>query len=170
MDPQDFRQRIGQIYRDLERYTYYELLNLRPDADLPGIRQAFHRLALTLHPDRYQTHPDPVLRQQVYAIYKRMTEAYRVLTSREGRVLYDSSLATGKRRLMERERRMSALYQAEQAIADPQARKFFLLARDSEHRGDLKGARINYKFARDLVGDHPEIVKRLQALDERESH
>ena len=58
MGADPFKERIELIYRDLERYTYYELLNLTPDAPPDQIRSAFHRMAMMVHPDRF--HPGGV--------------------------------------------------------------------------------------------------------------
>ena len=94
------RERIAQIHRDLEQYSYYELLNIDANAAADDVRQAFHRMALGLHPDRYQAAADPALQQQVYAIYKRITEGYRVLMEPQLRREYDDALQLGQRRLV----------------------------------------------------------------------
>ena len=169
MDQARFKARIAQIFSDLEAYSYYELLKVEIDAGPDEIRSAFHRMALSMHPDRYQGHADQELRQQLYAIYKRVAEGYRTLMDPRTRQQYDEGLAGGARRLVQTERRSAGPKAAEDAIDDPQARAFFRLAEDALRRGDLKSARLNYKFAADLVGDHPLILERVAELDEREA-
>jgi curved DNA-binding protein CbpA len=95
-----FKARIEQIYADLDRYSYYELLNLTPDATPDQIRAAFHRMALSVHPDRYQQSVDQELRHKIYTIYKRMTEGYRVLMEPRDRRAYDEELPGGQMRLV----------------------------------------------------------------------
>lgn len=165
MDEVQFKKRIDQIYSDLDRYSYYELLNLTPQALPDAIRAAFHRMALSVHPDRHQYSDDTDLREKVYAIYKRIAEGYRVLMDAESRKEYDEGLSQGQWRLNKVERKKSGPQREEATIDHPQAKKFFLLALDAERRGDLKGARLNYKFALDLVGEHPTIKEHLQRLE-----
>ncbi|MBK8480876.1 MAG: DnaJ domain-containing protein [Proteobacteria bacterium] len=158
------RERITQIHRDLEQYNYYELLNVGATAAADEIRQAFHRMALGLHPDRYQAVPDAALKRQVYAIYKRITEGYRVLMEPPLRREYDEALTQGQRRLVKTERTKQAAPRKGDSIANPQARKYFTMAQEAERKGDKKNARLYYKFASDLGGDDPVIAERLAAL------
>lgn len=153
MDPDQFKDRINQIYDDLERYSYYELFNLTPQATPDDIRQAFHRMATLVHPDRFEQHQDQDLRRQVYEIYKRMTEGYRVLMDPSDRKAYDAGLARGEIRLVRTGRKITGPKLQEEAIDNPQAKKFFNLAQDAERRGDLKGAQMNFKFALDMAGE-----------------
>jgi len=166
MDVDQFRARIAQIHRDLDAYTYYDLLKVGAQATPDEIRAAFHRMALSMHPDRYQTHPDPSLKKELYVIYKRVAEAYRVLMDDEARRNYNAGLAEGKRRLVQKERKRSGPKRKEQSIDNPQARKFFMMGQDAERRGDKKNARMNYKFALDLAEDHPLIREKFDALAE----
>lgn len=166
MDPAQFKARIDQIHADLDQYSYYELLNLSTDAAPDAIRAAFHRMALSMHPDRYQTHPDAELRSKLYEIYKRVTEGYKILSDSRTRKEYDQGLAEGQLRLVRTERKKSGVLREEEAIESPQARKFFLLAQTAERRGDFKGARLNYKLALNMAADHPVIQAHLRRLDE----
>ncbi|MCC6751611.1 MAG: J domain-containing protein [Deltaproteobacteria bacterium] len=168
MDEEQLKARIGQIHADLEDYTYYELLNLDPAASPDDVQAAFHRMALSMHPDRYQTHADGELRRQIYAIYKRVAEAYRVLMDPESRKAYGEALGRGEKRLAQVERQRTGPKRAEDTIDHPQGRKYFLMGQEAERRGDKKTARLHYKFAKDLVGDHPTVLARLAALDAAE--
>ncbi len=167
MDPAQFKARIDQIFADLERYSYYELLNLQAGAGPDEIRAAFHRMALSMHPDRYQASEDQELRTKLYAIYKRITEGYKVLTDSPLRREYDDGLARGQLRLVRTERKTTGPRPAAAAASfeNPQAKKFFDLAVAAERRGDFKTARLNYKFATDLCGEHPAIKERIEKLD-----
>jgi len=168
MDEAQFKARIEQIFADLDRYSYYELLNLTADAPPDTIRAAFHRMALSMHPDRFHGHEDLELREKVYVIYKRMTEGYRTLMDSASRKEYDQAVAAGQLRLEKTDRRKPTLKRTEDAIEHPKARKFFQLAEEAERRGDLKGAMINYKFAKNLIGDHPLIDARIAKIEEKQ--
>lgn len=164
MDPTQFKARIDQIHHDLERYSYYELLNLPATATPDEVRSAFHRMASLVHPDQFAQHPDPQLRQKVYAIYKRMTEGYRVLMEPKDRKAYDEGLADGIQRLTRTERKVSGPTRKADAIDNPKAKQFFTMAQDAERRGDLKNAKINYKFALDMAPEHPVIGQHLERV------
>jgi len=168
MSSEQFRTRIEQIYADLERYSYYELLNLTPEAAPDQIRAAFHRMALSIHPDRYQQHEDLELRKMIYAIYKRMTEGYRVLTEPSDRRAYDEGLQQGQTRLMRTQRKVTAFKRAEDGIEHPKARQFYMMGQDAMRRQDFKGARLNFNFALNLSPDHPVVVAALGELDQKE--
>jgi len=165
MDSAQFAARIEQIYRDLDAYTYYELLNLPPEALPDQIQQAFHRMALMMHPDRHAGSQDAQLRSKLYVIYKRVSEGYRVLMNHQTRAEYHHALERGERRLVKKERQQKRLKRKEDQISHPRAKKFFSMAEDAARRGDKKGAEINYKFALDLLGEeHPLIMQRLADL------
>ena len=164
MDAEAFRGRVAQIWAQLDAYTYYELLKVPQTASPDQIRASFHRMALTMHPDRYHQHADGNLRDQLYAIYKRLTEAYRVLMSDAERRRYDDGLLAGKRRLEQTSRPRQGPKAVDEGIDNPQAKKFFKLAQDAERRGDTKGARLNYGLALNMLGQHALIEERLAAL------
>lgn len=165
MDRQQLIARIEQIYAQLDEYTYYQLLNLAQNTAPDEIRRAYHRMALSLHPDRHANERDAQLKDKVSTIYKRIAEGYRVLMDHQKRQEYDTLLTQGSKRLVKAERPRVGPTRPEMAIDNPQARKFFLLAQNAQHSGDTKGARLNYKLAMGLVGEHPLIMERLAALD-----
>jgi hypothetical protein len=83
----------------------------------------------------------------------------------EQRAEYLQALQRGERRLVKKERKREGPKRVEQAIKNPQAKKFFTMALAAERRGDLKTAKLNYKFALDLEPDHPTILERKEAVD-----
>ncbi len=165
MDPAQFKSRINQIFKDLDSYNYYELLNLTPDANGEEVQNAFHRMAISLHPDRHNTSQDLVLKSKVHTIYKRIAEGYRVLIKPDSRQEYDAGLAEGQLRLVKTERKKSGPENPEDSITHPQAKKFFIMGLEAEREGNLKNARLNYKFASDLIGEHAEIKSRMEWID-----
>jgi molecular chaperone DnaJ len=62
---------------------YYELLGVRPNANLDEIKSAYRQLALKYHPDR---NPGD---QSAEEEFKRVSEAYQVLSDPEKRKIYD---------------------------------------------------------------------------------
>ena len=154
---------VGQD-ADLERYSYYELLNLTPEASFDDIQQSFHRMALAMHPDRHSTNPDKDLKKKLHVIYKRVTEGYRVLSDTESRREYEMSLEKGELRLVRKEKKK--IVHPEDAIDNHQAKVFYKLGLEAEDKGDLKTAVLNYKFVMDLVGEHPDVKPRFDMLND----
>lgn len=65
--------------------TYYNILNIQPDASLQDITTAYRKLAKILHPDVCQS-PD------AEELFKAVNEAYQVLRDPDKRKEYDASL------------------------------------------------------------------------------
>ena len=72
----------------LDRVSYYELLGVQPDAGADALRRAYQAFAANFHPDAHM-HRDADERASVNAIFKRGTEAYRVLADSTLRDRYE---------------------------------------------------------------------------------
>ncbi len=164
MDQEQFKARIEQIHRDLNQYSYYELLNLQPNATADQIRAMFHRMALSMHPDRHHTSEDSDLRKKLYVIYKRVSEGYRVLMDPDNRQEYDAMLQEGELRLVRKEKKAAGGPLPENQIKDHNARRFFVIGLKAEREGDLASASLNYKFALDMEPDSSVIQERMRRV------
>jgi len=67
--------------------TYYDILNVRPDATEPEIKSAWRKKMHECAPDKRIGEDDTV--------FKQVEEAYKVLGNREKRKEYDLSLRSG---------------------------------------------------------------------------
>lgn len=147
-----------QVYPALDRYTYYQLLRVDPRADTSTIRASYYKIAAQLHPDRYNNLVDPDTRDRLETIYARINEGYRVLMNGEKRAAYDAGLARGKlRETAERPLKRNI----EDALAHPEAKKFFKLGMVCFNNRDWKGAVMNFNFARTFEPDAPVIAEKL---------
>lgn len=77
--------------------TYYEILNVPPDAETAVIRAAFRTLIGKYHPDKFRGDPAEADR-----IAKLINEAYAVLSHASSRVAYDTDLRARAARRQER--------------------------------------------------------------------
>lgn len=68
------------------RRTHYEILGVKRDADPEEIKRAYRRRVLQVHPDRHPGDP------RAAAKFKRVTEAYEVLSDPGRRRVYDRTL------------------------------------------------------------------------------
>ena len=72
-------------------HDYYQILGLPKDASLPNVRKRFRQLALQYHPDRNPGNPTSE------ETFKRVAEAYHVLSDPYRRRLYDHEGRQGLR-------------------------------------------------------------------------
>jgi curved DNA-binding protein CbpA len=150
-----------QVYPGLDRYTYYQLLRVSPEADAGAVRASYYRIAAQLHPDRYHKLPDPVIRNQLESIYARVCEAYRVLVNPTKRATYDRGLAQGQMRHEAGDRPAQGPKNPEDAIGNPQSKKFFRLGMMCLGQKDWKGAAMNFNFAKTFEPNSPVIAEKL---------
>lgn len=79
-----------EVLRELQdgdgNYEYYALLNVGQNADQDEIRRSYHRLCRIYHPDRYQ---DERKQRTATEFFRRIQEAYKVLSDPRTRSIYD---------------------------------------------------------------------------------
>lgn len=80
----------------LDDLSYYDLFRVAPAASFDEVRLGFHVFCETFHPDAHMSRP-PGEREAVSRIFKRGTEAYRILSEPQLRSLYDQAIAQGGR-------------------------------------------------------------------------
>ena len=146
---EEVQTRIEALYEGLDRVDYYEVLGVDPRADYPEIRSRFHDRAQTYHPDRFLQARHDDLRPRLYQVYKRMTEAYRVLSDPRLRVAYDACRAQGEHRLTPDLRNRRAT-EDERALKNPLARLYLASGRAKLAAGDPLGAQIDAELALSL--------------------
>ncbi len=71
--------------------NYYEILGVSPDATYEEIRKAYLRLAMKYHPDK----APPGKRKEYEEKFKKINEAYEVLSDPSKRKLYDTYVKYG---------------------------------------------------------------------------
>lgn len=65
---------------------YYEILGLSRACNDDEIKKAYRKLAIKWHPDKHQ---DEAMKKQAEEIFKKVGEAYEVLSDKEKRAHYD---------------------------------------------------------------------------------
>lgn len=116
----------------VEQLNYYQILKIETGANAMELRQAFHRESRSFHPDTVYHLPDSPLKDAVFRISKRITEAYVVLRDSRKRAQYDKGLAdSGGKKLRyteesEQEKKQAQKKaQEEQIGTTPQGRKAY---------------------------------------------
>ena len=144
---------------------YYTLLGIDSAASVDRVRKAFHLFARKYHPDNFSLSGQPK-QERAEEIYRRGTEAYRVLLDPVKRASYDKGLEQGHTR-----------YSAEHAdhekkgkprggqvvVNSPRARTFYATARRAIAAKDWNQAKLNLKLAlqhdSENVGLKAELAK-----------
>ena len=83
MDPS-----IAQWMAVLDKVSHYELLGVHPNAGADALRKAYQGFAANFHPDAHM-HRTSMERDSVSRIFKRGTEAYRILSDPQLRQKYE---------------------------------------------------------------------------------
>lgn len=157
----EIRLVVEELYAGLDVLPYHVFLGVDRDADGDALREAFHHRARRFHPDRFYALEDPELRTRVYAVYKRIAEAYRVLGDPELRREYEEQRRQGAIRLDKRER-AGAPKRPEDTLTNPNAKKYYDLALEAERRNDARGARLNLQLALQFDPNNPLLKEKLE--------
>jgi curved DNA-binding protein CbpA len=165
MEVQDpLESEITSLHDGLPRLTYYDFLGLRPGCDYVAIREAFYARAQQYHPDRFVAARSEATKRAAYAVYKRMSEAYSVLSDPHLRIAYDEARLRGELRLSEvaRARRLSA---DERQLANQFARIYLRSAQAKLERREVRAAWIDVQLGLSLE-DAPPLRDLLHRIEQ----
>jgi curved DNA-binding protein CbpA len=163
--------RIAQWDEVLDDANYYEVLGVLPIASPETIRDAYREFALAFHPDLHAEASVETL-SKVQRIFRRGSEAYRVLSDAQLRVRYDMGVEAGKLRMD-----LGALPKRSPSLAPGATRALPDLCKTAAAKicakkaaraideGDLSTARDAVKQAIEFDGFNPELEERLEALE-----
>lgn len=139
---------IDQLYSELDRSTYYHLLQVPDTAHEAQIRTAYYTLVARLHPDLYAETLDRPTREKLVSVYSRLVEAYRCISDGARRELYDRGLREGRLRFSPEEEKLSGVKRDPiTELKNENAKRFFKLAMEAMRTGNAKSAVMNLKFA-----------------------
>ena len=98
-------------------------------------------------------------------VYARIAEGYRVLGDGRKRAAYDAGLAQGQVRLDGAEREKKGPRAPEEALQNPQAKRFVRLGLQAQQAGDIKGAVMNFRFAKSFEAASEVIAELLDKAE-----
>jgi DnaJ-class molecular chaperone len=168
---------IRQWLAALDSISYYELFRVPPEAPSDAIRDAFHKFAESFHPDGHHWR-HPTEQAQIGYIFKRGTEAYRVLSDPQLRKRYDEALANGILRpesLIVEPDGSRAPGQGGAAggsgrlsdkVRNPGARPFVLRVEELAKKGDPQQAKLQLVMAMHMDAKNPALEAYAKELDE----
>jgi curved DNA-binding protein CbpA len=156
----------------LDNVTYYTLLGAEAGASPDDIKQAFHVFAETFHPDAHTGRP-PAQREAIGRIFRRGTEAYRVVSDPVLRGQYDASLAEGmppsiasrRSSLPPARERPAGPKTLADALRSPTARPFARRAEELAKAGDYKQAKLQLTMARHHEPQNEALEEFLKTIE-----
>ncbi len=171
---------IRQWLAALDSISYYELFRVERETTFDGIRDAFHKFAESFHPDVHQWR-HPTEQAAIGYIFKRGTEAYRVLSDPQLRIRYDEALSNGILRPESlvvdidgvRSKSMSpgggaasASTRLSDKVRTPNARPFVLRVEELAKKGDPQQAKLQLVMAMHMDPKNPALEAYGKELDE----
>lgn len=90
--PKTIKDRIEEYDRNLDRWTYYDLLYITRSATSDDIKRSYRKLVQLMHPDRYGIDLDSDYKQKLERIFNEINHAYNLLLDESERIKYDQSL------------------------------------------------------------------------------
>jgi len=95
----DFWAHVERLSKALAETSYFELLNIEPDASVLDLTAAYHRALKRYHPDQHMmSGSNREKEQQLARICARIGEGYRVLSKQSTRLTYIQALNRGEMR------------------------------------------------------------------------
>jgi tetratricopeptide (TPR) repeat protein len=87
-EPDEFIQRINELYDKLGNIGYYEILGLNEDASVNEIKKTYYRMAKEFHPDKH-FYLDTDMKGKLSLIFSYITSAYSTISNPQKRQDYD---------------------------------------------------------------------------------
>jgi DnaJ-class molecular chaperone len=161
--PAEVRALAGLI----DELSYYDILELKPEAPASEVRRAYHRVSRRFHPDANRR-LQGAARDALEQVAKRVSEAYQVLRDGRRRKAYDGELSGGRQRLqlVEAEARADRRSVEDHLGHTPNGRRFFGLARSDIDNGDLTAAQRNLKMALTFEPQNASFRRKLEEVQQ----
>jgi DNA-binding response OmpR family regulator len=165
MPPQIARQ-IDELFERMDTLSYYQLLDVPFESDRDTIQGAFHQRSLLYHPDRHGRLKSelPHAFEKVNTIYKRLSEAYRVLGNASQRHEYNVGLRRSGTLRYDLEARRRREEKNMELATTPDGRARVLKAYECRTFGDLEGAQQWLREASRLEPDNVAIADQIDAI------
>ena len=146
----EFVSEIARLFDGIDRYSYYDFLAVRRSCDYIQVKDAFYGRAQRYHPDRFVSLDGESVKKAVYSVYKRMTEAYSVLSDPELRRLYDEGLDQRQEIRLSAEARSRRLSAEERQVSNTLARVYLRSGWEKFNQKKLNQAWIDVELGLSL--------------------
>lgn len=168
-DPQAaFAAHVSTLAASLDRIDYYRLLGVARDASADDIKRAYHKVAGIYHPDAHRLAGEQV-RSCLNMIFKRMSEAYRILNDHSRRHRYDAQLSQGgTQRMVDTKREKSGPRSPDAELKTPAGKRCFMEAIKFMKQKNYIQAKLNLQLALNYEGKGCQAVKdKIEELEQK---
>jgi curved DNA-binding protein CbpA len=87
-----FIQKVNELYDNIVRLTFYDILEINIDTPGPEIKKAYLKAAKNYHPDKHIDLPDPDMKDKLTLLFTLVNKAYDTLSNETEKANYDSIL------------------------------------------------------------------------------
>lgn len=150
---------------DIDNLDYFQLFGVERDAGVDEVRTAFHNIARRFHPDLY-VQKSTKERLAAARVYRRATEAYRVLLDPQRRRVYMLELEQGRLRLAPSASLPPRPMHRAGSI-NPLAAKHINEARIAMQRGDYATASRQLKSAKIFDPKNEELLALMKEVEQK---
>ena len=168
MDP-DFKAEVIALAKAIDQMDYYQILRVKPRAFTQEIKKSYFDQSRQFHPDKYFSE-DPNLQAMITKIFKRINEAYKVLSDTEKRAAYTKGINSDQRKQLLRydRRKLETLQKGgpEDEGQTAMGKKYYQLAKTSMQNKDYKSARINLQLAVKMEPNNQTFRARLAECED----
>lgn len=163
-------RRVQRVYAVLDELDYYQLLGIDQNATPEQLKTAYFELSLEFHPDRFFLLRSGDIKEKIYAVFRRVTEAYGVLNDGRRRAAYDEGLSARKEKREIPELIAPPIPEAnsreirlDPPTQTPAAKRYVQLAQTALKAEDYDQARLFMAFA---IAHEPSSAALRKALDD----
>jgi curved DNA-binding protein CbpA len=149
--PDSIKERIEEYYRNLDRWTYYDLLYITRSAALDDIKRGYRKMVQLMHPDRYGHDLAPDYKAKLEKIFNEINRAYNVLKDSSDRIRYDQSLFIAE------DHNRPLKVDTETQVADAQYKKGIIALQKKQ----ILPAIEFFRYAVQLAPENPEYYAKL---------
>jgi len=168
MVDEEFKRQVNSLAKVIDELDYYQILKIDQMAFEEDIKKAYFEESRIYHPDKYYTEPLE-FQEKITKIFKRVCEAYKVLSDPDKRALY-SKLINGP----EREKYLrfdirllkAEAEKKEDEGSSPMAKKYYKMAKTAIANKDYKAAKINLQLAIKMEPNNQTFQDKLKEVNE----
>ncbi len=167
MDP-EFKKEVVALAKVVDEMDYYQILKVKEKAFTEEIKNAYFKQSRIFHPDKYYNE-EQALQNMVTKIFKRISEAYKVLSDQDKRAAYTRAInGPDKKKHLRYNKRLleQSQKEAEDEGQTAMGKKYYQLAKTGIMNKDYNSAKINLQLAAKMEPNNQTFKKKLAEVDE----
>ncbi len=168
MDPQ-LKKEVMSLARIIDDMDYYQILKVKQNAFSEEIKRAYFKQSRIFHPDKYYNE-DPALVALITKVFKRINEAYKVLSDPLKRPVYTRAInGSNREKFLRFDPKMmeeAGQKEPEDQGQTPMGKKYYQMAKTAMNNKDYNGAKINLQLAAKMEPNNKTFKAKLQEVEE----